>query len=532
MKGCNTVKENTKQIKILYTSDVHGNATPILYGSNEQVDLGLVKYTTAVKEIKARHEDVILIDNGDLIQGTPFMTHYVKSQYSALPNPMISLMNEINIDAAVIGNHEFNFGKEVLDKATEESTFPWLSANVLSEATGEPYFGTPYIIKEMSDGIKVAIVGVTTHYIPNWESPHNIEGMQFYDALITLKKWVKYIQDTEQPDVMIASYHGGFESDINTGDPTEALTGENQGYKMCEEIEGIDVLLTGHQHRELIGKVNDVLVIQPGKNGQKYGEIDLMLECIDNTWKLINKSASLQSLTNVKSDPKALTMIKGLEASTQEWLDQPIGNIIGDMTIQEPFKARISKHPFIEFIQKVQMDAGGVDISTVSLFNNDTDGFSSRVTMREVVSNYMYPNTLVVLALKGKDIIAALEKSAEYFIIDTDGEIAVNPIYMEPKPQHYNYDMWEGINYIIRVSNPIGARIENISYHDQPLEDNEIYHVALNNYRAGGGGDFPMFKDKPIVKDIQIDTVELIRAYFEKHEDIQATTTENFKVIK
>lgn len=522
----------TEQIKILYTSDIHGHALPIHYGSDEYVGSGLVKYTTAVKDIKRKHANVIVIDNGDLIQGTPFMTHYVNSHHGISPHPMIKLMNDINIDAAVLGNHEFNFGKAVLYDAIKESSFPWLSANILNKHTGEPYFGSPYIIKNMAGGIKVAIIGVTTSYIPNWESAQNIEGIDFVDAFYTLKKWVKQIHALEKPDVLIASYHGGFERDIETGEQTEALTGENRAYQMCEEIEGLDVLLTGHQHRELIGKVNDVLIIQPGKNARKFGEIDLELQYQDKHWKIINKQASLHSLADVESDVQAVKMVEDLEVSTQKWLNEPIGNVIGDMEIRDPFKLRLRKHPFIEFIQNVQMEAAGVDISVVSLFNNDSKGFFSLVTMRDVVSNYMYPNTLVVLELKGADILAALERSAEYFVIGSDDQIMINPRFIEPKPQHYNYDMWEGINYTIRVSNPTGSRIENATYHNNPLEEDRIYQVALNNYRASGGGGFRMYKNKPVIKTIQVDTVELIRTYFEKYKKVHATITENFVVKK
>jgi len=518
-------------VKIVYTSDVHGNASPISYGTNEPADSGLAKYATVVKQAKKDDENIIIIDNGDLIQGTPLMTHYVKEHANQI-NPMIGLMNKIGIDAGVIGNHEFNFGKQILNQAVEQSDFPWLSANSLDEQTMEPYFGKPYIMKELPNGLHVAIVGVTTHYIPNWESPEHIKGIHFADAFLTLKKWVAYIHQHEKPDVLIASYHGGFERDLDTGERTEPLTGENQGYKMCTEIEGIDVLLTGHQHRKLTSDINGVLVIQPGNNGEMYGEVAIELQVDTDGWIITDKHASLQSLAEVEADPESLRFLSGLERSTQSWLDEPIGHIDGDMTIEDPFQARLKKHPFVEFIQKVQMEAGGVDIAITSLFNNLIDGFSPVVTMRDVVANYMFPNTLTVLELTGKDIIAAMEKSANYFIIDKEGQIGVNPMYISPKPQHYNYDMWEGINYTINVANPVGERIEEIRYHGKPLDKNGRYHVAMNNYRANGGGDFTMFKDKPIIKDLQIDMVELIRAYFEKHKTVQATVTDNFKVTR
>ncbi|MBP1950668.1 bifunctional metallophosphatase/5'-nucleotidase [Virgibacillus litoralis] len=519
---------NTATIKLVYTSDVHGNVLPVLYGTNEHADLGLAKYATAVQKVRQENKHVIVLDNGDLIQGTPLMTHYVK-EHADKENPMIGIMNQIEIEASVIGNHEFNFGKKILTDAVKWSDFPWISANSIDINDGEPYFGPPYIIKTLNNGIKVAIVGVTTHYIPNWESPEHIQGIHFADALSTLQKWVKQINEDEEPDVLVASYHGGFERDIETGEDTEAPTGENQGYAMCKQIEGIDILLTGHQHRNLTGTVNDVLVVQPGNNGKMYGEIDITMEQTDNGWKLIDKYASVNTLEGVQPDEDVLSYIKDLETSTQKWLDQPIGYVDGDMTINDPLEARIRKHPFIEFIQQVQMEASGIDISVTSLLNNDSKGFDSTVTMRDIVSNYMYPNTLVVLELTGQDIIDALEKSAGYFILK-NGKIAVNPAYTDPKPQHYNYDMWEGIEYTINMQQPLGSRVENVKYHGIPLDKHGKYHVVLNNYRANGGGDYNMFKGKPIVKEIQKDAVELIRSYFEKYKLVQAKKTNNFTV--
>ncbi|OZU89172.1 bifunctional metallophosphatase/5'-nucleotidase [Virgibacillus indicus] len=519
---------NTEKITLLYTSDVHGNAMPVLYGTNEAADIGLAKYASIVKKKRTENKNIIVLDNGDLIQGTPLMTHYVKD-HTDKGNPMVGIMNRIGIDAAVIGNHEFNFGSHILNDAVNQSNFPWISANILNERTSEPKFGPPYIIKNLN-GVKVAIVGVTTHYIPNWESPGHIKGIQFDDAFSSLQNWVNKIRQAEKPDILIASYHGGFERNIETGETTEVLTGENQGYQMCEQIEGIDILLTGHQHRKITGMINDVLVIQPGNNGQAYGEIEIDLESDGNSWSITDKKASLHYLDNVESDPDIMNYMEELETSTQKWLDQPIGYIEGDMSITDSLQARIQKHPFIEFIQKVQMDASGVDISVTSLLNNSSEGFSSVVTMRDIVSNYMYPNTLVVLELTGKDIKEALEKSAEYFVLDSDNKIAVNPDYVEPKPQHYNYDMWEGIEYTINVSKPFGSRVESILYNDIPVSAYESYQVVLNNYRATGGGNYNMFKGKPVMKEIQQDAVELIRSYFEKHQTVEATAVNNFVV--
>lgn len=516
-------------IKLLYTSDIHGNALPIIYGTNEEADIGLAKYATIVQQKREMDENIIVIDNGDLIQGTPMMTHYVK-EYSTLKNPMIRIMNDLNIDAGIVGNHEFNFGKEILLDTFQQANYPWLSANILDEQSLTPYFGEPYLIKKLPNGVKVAIIGVTTHYIPNWEASEHIKGIQFEDAFTSLKNWVQIIQENEKPDVLIAAYHGGFERDINTGQPTENLTGENQGYEMATEIPGIDVLLTGHQHRALTGKIGDCLIIQPGHNGKMYGEIDIELKQHDNSWFITNKQASLHTLEGVQAAPQILRSLEPLETSTQNWLDKPMGKIEGDMTIKDPFKARVNKHPFIELVHNIQMEASDADISVTALLDDESKGFSPTVTMRDIVANYIYPNTLVVLSLTGKDIKAALEKSAMYFVVDATGNLAVHPNYISPKPQHYNYDMWEGIEYTINVSNPVGERIEQLRYQGKALNMKDCYSVVLNNYRASGGGDFEMFKNKPVLKEIQQDMVEIISNYFTKHNIIQATTTRNFVV--
>lgn len=529
MKGHRLLKKQTDSLKILFTSDIHGTALPKLYGTNEKANIGLVKYTTIVKQYREKYKNVLVLDNGDLIQGTPLMTHYMK-KHRDKPNPMIDLMNHIELDAAVFGNHEFNYGLQTLEAAVHQSNFPWLSANILDEKSKKPYFGKPYIIKQLSSGLKVAIVGVTTHYIPNWESPQHIEGLHFADSFDTLKKWVEYIRETKQPDLLIALYHGGFERDLETGEPTETLTGENQGYKICQEIEGIDILLTGHQHRKLVEKVHDVLVLQPGKDLTVYGEVDVHFQKLDSEWKIEEKRAHLRDLSKRKSDEHAVKLVEDLEASTQKWLDEPLGTIEGNMEITDPFQVRLEKHPFIQFVQQVQMDATGADISTTALFNNDMKGFTKHVTMREVVSNYMYPNTLVVLELTKDDIIAALEKSAEYFSLNEHGEIIVNPSFVSPKVRHYDYDMWEGIEYSINVSKPVGNRVERVTYQGKPLQASETYHVVLSNYRANGAGGFDMYKNKPIVQEVQVEMTELIRAYFENNPVVRAKYTKNFTI--
>ncbi|EEL98270.1 2',3'-cyclic-nucleotide 2'-phosphodiesterase [Bacillus mycoides DSM 2048] len=519
-------------LNILLTSDVHGTVYPIHYQDNSKAEIGLAKISTLIKKERSQNANVLLIDNGDFIQGTPFTYHYATYEKD-MENPMSLLANYLEYDIAIIGNHEFNYGMDILNNAVTTANSPYLSANILDKNRKEPYFGKPYIIKHIESNIKIAILGVTTHYIPHWEQAHHIKDLQFEDAFETTKKWVSYIRKHEKPDLLVVAYHGGFERDLQTGVPTEVLTGENQGYAMCHEIEGIDILLTGHQHREIAHTViNGVTILQTGCNGHSVGKVTVTFEKAEQKWVKKESYSELLPVQGIAADQDVLSLVANYEEKTQNWLDKPIGIIYGDMQISDAMQTRLQDHPFIEFINKIQMDIANVSISCTSLFHNTSPGFPKHVTMRDIVSNYIYPNTLKVIRITGADIKNALELSASYFTLKADGTIIVNPTYIEPKPQHYNYDMWEGISYVLNISKPIGERVESLQYKGAPLNMNEEYDVVMNNYRASGGGYFFMFQNKPVVKDIPTDMSELIANYILKHKRIEATKNENWKVIK
>ncbi|MGG8380459.1 bifunctional metallophosphatase/5'-nucleotidase [Bacillus sp. R-CC1] len=525
-------QNQTVTLNILLTSDIHGTVYPIHYQDNSPAELGLAKISTLIKKERSQNTNVLLIDNGDFIQGTPFTYHYVTYEKNK-KNPMSLLANYLQYDAAIIGNHEFNYGMDILNNAVTTANFPYLSANILDKNIKKPYFGKPYIIKQIESNIKIAILGVTTHYITNWEQPHHIKDLQFEDALETTKKWVSYIRKHEKPDLLVVAYHGGVERDLQTGVPTEVLTGENQGYAMCHEIEDIDILLTGHQHREIAHTMaNGVTILQTGCNGNSVGKVKITFEKTKHKWVKKESSSELLSVQGVEADQDILSLVADYEEKTQKWLDQPIGIIQGNMQISDAMQTRLHDHPFIEFINKIQMDIANVSISCTSLFHNTSPGFPEHVTMRDIVSNYIYPNTLKVIRITGADIKNALELSASYFTLKTDGSITVSPTYIEPKPQHYNYDMWEGISYVLNISKPIGERVESLQYNSAPLNMNEEYDVVMNNYRASGGGNFFMFQNKPVVKDIPTDMSELIANYILEHKTIEATVNNNWKVIK
>lgn len=354
--------------------------------------------------------------------------------------------------------------------------------------------------------------------------------MTFKSAVETAKILVPQLR--ELADLVVVSYHGGFEKNIETGEITEPLTGENEGYRLLTEVPGIDVLITGHQHRLIATKINGIPVIQPGYRGEAVGKIVLTIEKnADNAYTVTQSEASLVTTATAIPDAAMSEKLANLFKEVDEWLDQPLGRVEGDMRIKDPHAVRAVEHPYIAFIQKVQMDATGTDISGTALFVNEGKGFNETITMRNVVTNYVYPNTLAVLRVTGEDLRKAIEQSAAYFKAEKDGSVGINPDFIDPKPQYYNYDMYEGIDYVINAKRPIGERVVELKYHGKEIKPEDQLDITLNQYRAVGGGDYPMFSADKIIRENQKDMSELIADYLVKHPVIKAETNQNFKVI-
>lgn len=573
----------TAYVDIMVTSDLHGAIRPIHYNTNAYRPAGLALLASLIRRERERSPELLLVDNGDLLQGSPLASYAASFVSNHEVHPFINVLTELAYDAAVMGNHEFNYGQDLLRKAVEDSHFPWLSANIVMNrhkedyeslieqhsaddhpsyrtyqddtvvihsyegnpekesraiaptGAGIPAFGPPYLIKTLSSGVKIALLGATTHYIPNWEHPKNIEGLQFLDAMETIRAWVGYIREHEQPDVLVVSYHGGFESDLETGEPAERLTGENQAYAICRDIEGIDVLLTGHQHRQLTADIHGVTVIQPGFSGNGVGHVSIELDRLSNgKWQIADKQARLLLLdenSDVQPDAAVMKLTDELEAKAQAWLDQPIGEVAGDLSVTDPAALRLAAHPFIAFVHQVQMEATGAQISNTALLSEEARGFGSLITVRDVLSNFIYPNTLTVLELLGQDIRDALEQTARYFEVEASGEVVVNPTFMQPKPQHYNYDMWAGIEYELDISKPVGSRVVKLEREGIPVAMDATYSVVMNSYRAAGGGDYAMYPGKKVLHEGATDMAALVEDYIRRHQPLTVEQANNWRVV-
>lgn len=512
------------RIKILSTSDVHGylQADDFRRPLTNQA-LGLEKAATVLKsETEQDDQLVIRIENGDFIQGSPFMEYLTLQPVTQTRTFFNQLSQALQYDVHVLGNHEFNYGRTYLEQVLQD--LPVLNANILDETTQRPFLGEPYRIFKQH-GYKVGVIGLTTKFIPHWETAEHIQGLVFADPVDVAKQYIQELKP--QVDVIVIAYHGGFAEDLTTGEKLERVTGENQGYQLLQ-LSDVDALVTGHQHRRLAEVVAGVPTTQPGYRGEDVGAITLDL---NTKHQVIDADAQLLDSGHAGVDEKLHTLTQIKQAKVNNWLDQPVGHVGHNMLIHNHKQARLYGHPFVELVNQVQMAYGQTQIANTALFNNEVRGLDDMVTRRDVMTNYIYPNTLVVERLSGQDIKDALEVSARYFQVNSQQELIINPLFLHPKTQHYNYDLWSGIEYTLDLSQPMNQRVQKVTVQGQPLDLKQKYEVALNSYRAGGAGNYPMYRPDKIVREVQQSTSELIINYLVQHPQLEISQPHNITTI-
>ncbi len=269
----------------------------------------------------------------------------------------------------------------------------------------------------------------------------------------------------------------------------------------------------------------------PGNWGSYLGQVTLKLEKEGDSWKIIDSKVETLQVKGVQPDEEVLLLTKEYEDKVQTWLDQPVGYAKGDFWIENPLFARLKDNALIEFVNKVQMYYSGAKISSTALFNNDIKGWKEGpVSLRDIYGVYIYANTLKVIKVTGKDIKDTLELSADYFVYENN-KVDVNKTWIEPKPKHCNYDMWEGITYKIVLNRPSGNRIVDLEFEGKPIDMDTEYEIVLNNYRAGGGGRYNMLKGKPVVKEVMREVAVLMVDYVLENKVIESTVDNNWEAV-
>ena len=502
------------KLAIYHTSDLHGYVYPTNYVKEQQ--LGILKIGSYILNDQKNYDASLKIDCGDLLQGSA-LAHYLSKQ-KLDKNPILEGLEFIGYDAYVIGNHEFNYGLEYLNNSYKHVEDKIINSNI----EGLEFNTKPYKIFNFN-GFRVACIGFTTSFIPYWEHEKNIINLKFLNPVEMYGKYEKELK--EKADYIIVCYHGGFEKSLDgTNTPTEKLTKENQGSELLEKYNSINMVLSGHQHRSFITMINGVLCSQPLHNGQKFSKIILDTETNEVSYELVDVS-----LLNDEINEDMEKIFNNVETELKDYLDREIGCFDKDIVIDDIFEARLKGHPFINFLHQVQLESSEADFSALSLFDSAI-GFKKNVSIRDILINYPYPNTLMVLKVKGDKLKEAIEKAATYLSIE-DGKIKISDSFLIPKVQNYNYDMFAGLEYEIDLSRDFGNRVISMKKDGKDIDLDKYYKVVMNNNRATNTSLYPSYERAEVVKEINVDVSELIINYFLKHHYVKVIQQSNY-IIK
>lgn len=515
------------QVTVLQTTDLHGHIYPLDYYTNKPDMNGLAKAATLIKQARKENPNLLLLDSGDTIQGTP-LAYYHNKKNNQPPDPMMLVMSYLKYDAMAIGNHEYNFGLKVLEKARREAQFPWLSANTYRKGTEQTAYD-PYLVKEVN-GVRVGILGLTTPGVPAWENPENYAGLEFRETVSEAKKWVTVLREKERVDLVIISMHMGIEKDLRTGEINPGqVANENAAAAIAEQVPGVDCILMGHTHREVPALfINNVLLTQADKYADRLARADFYLEKLaGGRWRVAAKSArTLMIDEKVVPDEEVLKLAEPYDRETQAWLNRVIGESSSELTAED---ARFRDTAILDLIQRVQMEEGKADVSMAASFNDRARLPKGAVTVRDISGLYIYENTLVVIEVTGQQLKDALEHSAKYFRAYEPNKPIADLV--DEKIPGYSFDVAEGVTYDLDISKPIGQRIQNLRFRNQPLMPSQKLRLAINNYRLNGGGGYTMFKGAPVVSRSSTEIRELIIDWVERNKQIPAEPNNNWRIL-
>ncbi|HUP04027.1 MAG TPA: 5'-nucleotidase C-terminal domain-containing protein [Bryobacteraceae bacterium] len=526
-------------ITVLATTDLHGNLFPIDYVTDQPAARGLAKIATLIRAAEAENPNHLLVDCGDTIQGTPLEYAYqdlVRTgagplglrPAAPLPHdPMMLAMNALGYDAMTVGNHEFNFGLKNLNRARAEAHFPWLSANTVVAPGGaeRPFFS--YILKTVG-GVKVAIIGVTTPVIPGWEKPENIGSYRFLQDPEALKKNLAILRAQDHPDLVVVAAHTGLGHNFETGQPERPE--EDQVYAMAEAAPDVDAIVFGHSHNQLEGRlIGNVLVTQPKNWGISLARLDFTMERrAGGGWAVVKKTSRLIPVT--ASTPAAADILaigRPYQEFTERYLDTPVARSAAPLSAA---LGRVEDTAIVDAVQQVQLAYSHADVSFASAFNTSVRVPQGEATVRQIAALYPYDNELYAIEGDGKMVKEALENSARYYLSCQGARCSQLPL-TDRSISGYNYDMAQGVEYEIDLTQPVGSRIRNLRWHGAPLAPDQKLRIAVNNYRAAGSAGYSMFQNAKILWRGPEEIRDMIVRYYTEKGSLPQKPDNNWRLI-
>ncbi len=511
----------------LQTTDVHGHILSYNYKTDKVTDHGLDRIATLIDSFRANHEHVILMETGDLFQGSPLSDYYFHHQ-SEKQNPIIDVVNALQYDVFTVGNHEIEYGPEIYDALEEACNFPWLAANsIVNDST--TYF-KPYEIMEI-DGIKVGILGLTTPAIPLWLNKDKYPGIYWEDMLISASKYRDIMRP--QVDILVGSFHAGLDwKDGAEQCEKKGVPYENYSAAVGAIVPDFDLIFSGHSHvvfpkKKLTSTHSDVtMYCNSGYHGHYLGVAEVIVEKNNEEVNIVKRTTWNIPVETVEPSAKIVELMQPSHLELKQFLTREIASVDGVITTENAY---FEDNIITETINLAQLDYTGADISFACCFNTGLRVENRPFNVRDAYTVYPYENTLYLIELTGNQIKSFLENAARFFVIE-DGVIT-----RSKDMAGYNYDMAEGITYQIDPKRAEGERVVNLMLDDTPLDMMATYKVALNSFRFnGGGGLLEHPKDNPIkvISESNEKVRDILINFLAQKNKIELNVDSNWELIR
>ena len=497
--------EKKVTLRFIETSDVHGSFFPYDFTNRKPRVGSMARISSYVKQLRKQYgNNVVLLDNGDILQGQPtsYFYNYVATNE---PNIAAQVINYLGYDAETIGNHDIEPGHAVYDKWIKEVKCPVLACNVVNVKTGQPYTHPYAIIKR--NGVKIAVLGMLTPAIPNWLTENIWEGLRFDDMVKSAKKWMKIIQEKEHPDVVVGLFHSGREGGIKTKDYEE-----DASCVVAQQVPGFDIIMFGHDHTRFNQKIKniegkEVLCIDPANNAMTVAQADLTITFKNGKVADKQVTGTLVDVTKLPIDEEYMAHFKPEIEKVNQYVDRIIGNIENTIYTRDSY---FGSSAFNDFILNLELQITKADIAFNAPLQFDASIKAGPVRVADMFNLYRFENQLYVMRMTGEEIRKHLEMSYDQWVntmkspddhllllADTRGDAQ----RLGFKNFTFNFDSAAGIDYVVDVTNPDGQKVKILRMSNgQPFDEHKWYTVAINSYRGNGGGEL-LTKGAGIPKD-------------------------------
>jgi 2',3'-cyclic-nucleotide 2'-phosphodiesterase (5'-nucleotidase family) len=522
------VLPESAHVVVVSTTDVHGHVLGWDYVNDREAPGGLSRAATILQTLRAQYPDqVIVLDAGDLIQGTPFATYFA-GEGRQRPWPMVDALNALQYDAATPGNHEFNFGLDALADATAGAAYRYVSANI-TRGAGDTLVYAPYTVVARG-GVKVGITGFTTPGVMVWDRAAVAGRIRVRPIAAAAPSALRQLARTGV-DLKIALVHSGL------GEPssydTAGVGPENAAAALAAMDPKPDLVVFGHTHRELRDSmINGVHFVQPRNDARSLSVMHVWFARAGaaggrpaGPWRISGMRGDIIPLYTVPESPGFTRRFQAVHERVRVWAGTPLG------AAGPGFDARMGRAqdtPLLDFINEVQRRHAGAQLSATPDFDLSAGLPAGEIRVRDVEGIYPFQNTLRALKISGQQLKDFLEQAARYFRTYQPGA----PVVDDAVPG-YNFDVVSGVNYAIDLTQPVGRRIRGLTFQGRPVTGADSFTIALNSYRAAGGGGYDMLKGARVVYDRGEDVRTLLAGEIRRAGTLEARAwyTPNWSIL-